>query len=683
MDSKLLKVCMVMLAAMGLSACSDDDSSDSKKCDAATYAESCVDASSYLTCVNGKVETKPCATTCTVSLVADPVTGVEVAKACQATEAQCTANVCKDATTLTVCNNGVPVDQTCANGCENNACKAETPKTCGNGKLDAGEVCEGNEFAANAKACPAGTVLVTGKTVNDITCNDQCQVVTAGVCASESAGSLKDGDPCDATLAESCDANGNAVYCAVASSTATTGTVKIMECDKGCKLVDLSELYGESYTAATCVTDADKQCTKVGQEIPYCMMYPYSDGNDYALSSYYYCAQATDESLVAVDMVYYGDGSFCDESGYDNACSTDNKVCKGATACDESYVESCKDGAAVYCDIDSGRTTGVVTTDKCGEGTTCGVADGYAYCMDPCTTENEEAVTCIESFFGVYASSTVCKKVDGKLLEVPTDFEACEASCKNGEGCVVLSEEDGKACTANACDTKDSDVLLYCYSKTYTAFSCEDTLGEEYGCATVEGKSYCYKSCDTAGETTKSCVYDEDDEVDYLVTAVCTASGDKSYDVETKELCAHGCDDTKKECIILDEKEGQTCDAETYTENCNGNDTDRPYALYCDEDDDGNAAIAAYGCKKGQVCLTMPGENFADCYAKEVTEEEKCTKVGDSRPACVDYMSGILYLSGNDVCTKLSDDSLRYVFNFEDYCLECNADGTCASVMEF
>lgn len=57
MDSKLLKVCVVMLAAMGLSACSDDDSSDSKSCDAATYAETCVDASSYKTCVNGKVET--------------------------------------------------------------------------------------------------------------------------------------------------------------------------------------------------------------------------------------------------------------------------------------------------------------------------------------------------------------------------------------------------------------------------------------------------------------------------------------------------------------------------------------------------------------------------------------------------------------------------------------------------
>lgn len=679
MDSKLLKVCVVMLAAMGLSACSDDDSSDSKSCDAATYAETCVDASSYKTCVNGKVETKLCATECTVSSVVDPATGATVVKACQAAEAQCTANVCKDATTLTVCNNGVPVDQKCTNGCENNACKAETPKTCGNGALDAGEVCDGDKFADNAKVCPAGTVLVTGKTLDDIACNDQCQVVTTGVCVSESAGALKEGDPCDKTVAEFCDANGNAAYCAFASSTATTGTIAIDECAKGCKVIDLSEWAGQEYTAAACVIDAAEQCTKVGQEIPYCMMYPYGD-EEYALSSYYYCAQADDQTYVAVDMLNYGAADFCDESGYDNACSTDKKVCKGATVCDESYVESCKDGAAVYCDIDDGRTTGVVATDECGEETTCGVADGYAYCMESCTTENETVISCLDySFFGVYASSVVCKNVDGKLLAVPTDIEACEASCKNGKGCVVLSEEDGKACTASACDTKDSDVLLYCYSKTYTALSCEAQLGEGYGCATVGGESSCYKPCTTEGETTKSCVADEY-YGDELVTSVCTASDGKLYYVESGESCAHGCDDTKKECIILDEKEGQSCDAKTYEESCNG--TDKPYALYCDEDDDGNSVITAYGCSEGNVCLSIPGENYVDCYAEKATDEEKCTEVGDSRPACVDYISGLIYLSGTETCKKMSDNSLRYVFNVENACLECNADGTCAEVWE-
>ena len=495
MDSKLLKVCMVMLAAMGLSACDDDDSSSDKNtCDTSAYVETCVDASTLSTCVNGKIEKKTCENGCENN-------------ACKAAEAQCTTNVCKDATTLTVCNNGVPVDQPCANGCENNACKAETPATCGNGKLDDGEVCDGTVFADNARVCPEGTVLATGKTVNDITCSAECSLVTTGVCAAEStpvvpdSGTVKEGDACDETFEEFCDANGNTVYCS------EDGVVGVYECAKGCKIVDLSDLAGEEYISAACSDDdLNKQCTKVGDEIPYCSTYTYA-GEEYPLAGSYYCAQAKDKSLVAVDLSEYGQGDICD-------------------------------------------------------GTTCGIANGAAYCMESCDKENEEVTACVEYYWGLIttAYTTVCQKVDGKLLAVPTTDEViCNNSCEEGKG-----------------------------------------------------------------------------------------------------------------CVIYDETEGQTCDADKYVETCNG--TDEPYLLYCYEDYYGDATVAAYPCDEGTVCLTIPGGNRADCYDKEVTAEEKCTTEGESKNACVDsYYSYI----GKDICTKMSDGTLRYVFTAEDYCDgECNDAGT-------
>ena len=80
---------------------------------------------------------------------------------------------------------------------------AEETKTCGNKKLDEGEVCDGDKFAEGKRVCPEGKVLAEGKTEADITCSDKCALVTEGVCvdAEETKtcgnGKLDEGEVCD------------------------------------------------------------------------------------------------------------------------------------------------------------------------------------------------------------------------------------------------------------------------------------------------------------------------------------------------------------------------------------------------------------------------------------------------------------------------------------------------------
>ena len=69
------------------------------------------------------------------------------------------------------------------------ACTPNAPNLCGNGKLDDGEICDGESFANDAKVCPAGT---TEKENPVFACTDKCQIDTSAACTPN--GLVKCGD---------------------------------------------------------------------------------------------------------------------------------------------------------------------------------------------------------------------------------------------------------------------------------------------------------------------------------------------------------------------------------------------------------------------------------------------------------------------------------------------------------
>ena len=74
---------------------------------------------------------------------------------------------------------------------------------CGNGKLDFGEVCDGNRFAGGSKVCPDGFVI---KNKTGFTCTSTCEIDVSNACIDENSiekcgnGQLDAGEVCDGSL---------------------------------------------------------------------------------------------------------------------------------------------------------------------------------------------------------------------------------------------------------------------------------------------------------------------------------------------------------------------------------------------------------------------------------------------------------------------------------------------------
>ena len=158
--------------------------------------------------------------------------------------------------------------------------------TCGNGKLDGDEVCDGSEFATDARPKCGG-----GMTEGNLVCNDKCEIDVAKSCISGTCnnGKLDDGEECDgeefaqgasAKCGEGktvsklvCSANctiDNDKSCVTPSETCHNGKLDEGEqCDGD--LIDTSlnkaEVCGKGKTLTTavcndaCQIDVEKSCT--------------------------------------------------------------------------------------------------------------------------------------------------------------------------------------------------------------------------------------------------------------------------------------------------------------------------------------------------------------------------------------------------------------------------------------
>jgi len=106
---------------------------------------------------------------------------------------------------VAVCADGTAADMsrvTCSDKCDFNVEAACAPSTCGNGKLDAGEVCDGGYFADGVRACPAGQMPIDAPVFR---CTSSCSVDTTLACIDNPCGNGKidAGEACDGSVFDS------------------------------------------------------------------------------------------------------------------------------------------------------------------------------------------------------------------------------------------------------------------------------------------------------------------------------------------------------------------------------------------------------------------------------------------------------------------------------------------------
>ena len=116
----------------------------------------------------------------------------------------------------------------CTSSCkiDTNECVLKSTNTCGNGKLDSGELCDGTKFVENKDSCTQWGDFASGV----VTCSADCQIVTAACVKKED---VECGDGKINRIDEECDTNtflNGSNKCSDYSSTFTSGTLKCTEC---------------------------------------------------------------------------------------------------------------------------------------------------------------------------------------------------------------------------------------------------------------------------------------------------------------------------------------------------------------------------------------------------------------------------------------------------------------------
>ena len=256
------RLMLVLGVCICMAGCTNSSESDESICDSATYVSVCMDEthSTYcmngavvpvacpegVLCVSGKCGEKTCDASqayCEGAVAVSCVSGVEQRETCAngcsngvcVTVSSCVPR-CLDGSTAVVCDDGVERQETCAFGCQGNVCLSEAscvPRcesdmtlvycedgeeqrkvceqgcvnascveaaVCGNHRLEAGELCDGDDLGAFTCHDVDGVdtrAEYTGKPA----CNASCDGVTIGTCEMTQCGNGKvqpdHGEICD------------------------------------------------------------------------------------------------------------------------------------------------------------------------------------------------------------------------------------------------------------------------------------------------------------------------------------------------------------------------------------------------------------------------------------------------------------------------------------------------------
>lgn len=257
-------------------------------------------------------------------------------------------------TSLKVCGDGLEEKASavwiCTDKCKIDASQA-CQGVCGNGKLDAGEECDGSQFDIGLKSCGTDKVEVNA---NGWVCTSACKIDSSNACALESCGngSLDDGEACDGTLydetAKKCPDGQEEKSQANWSCSNTCHVVTANACQDICgngKLDEGEECDGSLFDESK-VTCGEKQ--------------------EMTASSTWMCSGACTivKENACQDLCGNGkldDGEACDDSQF----AADAKVCPDGVA----ELEGASWGCSSLCEV--------ITENACEAGANSGGKDEY------------------------------------------------------------------------------------------------------------------------------------------------------------------------------------------------------------------------------------------------------------------------------------------------------------------
>ena len=600
--------------------------------------------------------------------------------------------------------------------------------------MDDGQTCV--KMYGYETTCGAGSACVGGKGCrplkkDDGTCKDEakqyCNDEGYAHCAfvSDSAFCYDDEDVCTELNSIHIDCDGDYLWlkiCRLADDSKTLLQVPVMknECMYGCNpSTNSCRTYRIDYESLDC-NEADKAACKTNSRDALCE----------TVGGYGFCAHADDD---------------CNES----AAEETKMRCAGASLIDDNLLTY----ACVKTDSDTYAWTKVNTVGVCEFGCSDGrclpwpteepvcTEEQKSYCAgigadscvyvpanwppykpmcynaeDVCSGNDcpDEKTVCSNNTLRAYYSSeksadratTYYDAEDGKT-------ENCAFGCNADNTACRLTSDEGDECKGQTFPVRcDGNVAVYCYNGVVTAKPCDDQ--SENGEAKV-----CFKSLNSNNFGCFSKTYFENNSCEInsewsncndtwfghaaLVNHVCvslmshdgTIAG-SGYAQTSFEYCKDasgaytGCNSDKTACLQTKDDYGDLCDADEFTERCDGN-----TVVYCDD-----GVVTTLSCDdaagggEAATCYLSSTANYAKCYTANDLITEACT-IPSSLTYCDDENythAALLTYSCAEFKTAdgLKTANLYYMADGE-YCVNdaetaytvCNNDYTaCSDVLE-
>ncbi len=485
----------------------------------------------------------------------------------------------------------------CANGCNGDECAAEINPTCesdmkkcennkaytcSNGEWDAGTECangcEGNVCASltgctdNAKKCELNRAYIC--TNNEWDSGTECTAGCDGdVCASTTDSCRPDMTKCESSKLYVCtdgewNYDSDCPHGCKGSACATQDdkcTDKAKECREDKEYTCTS---GEWDAGVSCPNGCDGNTCRTAASCP-------SEGAKR-------CADYTAQTCISGNWII---DEYCASGCNDNECAhpaDTNKNCLLADGTSKS--DYCENDYAMWCDngkwIYSNCKNEFGAAGKCG---TVKYADGgteyiSSFCYDPCEGSQQGQLKYVCSTMGEHEISLeyICLPNESSQMymwEETGNSRECAGACKVGK-CDIVDEKEGTACNSETDeDFCSGSIHMTCdpNEKIWRATDCSYQLATNAVCdldymQKTSSNNACVIPCSETEAEKTNCTQNSNGKA---IQSICKQGPNGKYYWEIEETCTHGCQENS--CLILDEKEGSSCNTESDDDTCNGN----------------------------------------------------------------------------------------------------------------
>ena len=348
------------------------------------------------------------------------------------------------------------------------------------------------------------------------------------------------------------------------------------------------------------------------------------------------------------------EGELCDIETFDDYCDGKNAVsCVGGNTMYSVSADSCADGCAVF--SISGTKVSTCT-----------------YSSDACEPGSPRRTLCLYSDLVEQGCYTTLDNSGSRYINLKVTH--CDNGCDPDTlECIKLSDSDGKRCSSNSNPRcSDGNVLVYCSDENkFTSRACQ--INGEGLCTEDAFGADCRETCTNPGETRSTCI-DNGDEVYVKYEKCVEKDGQLIFETEDIESCGWACNADKTGCFSVSEYEGESCtDADT---RCDGDTLlickeGKIVAYYCPVYDAVCATDSDEGANCYDICMN-PDENYYSCaysdtYENYINYEMQCDT--DS--------NGVVYAYAveGDVCANGCNNS----YNGCDYCTPGDIKTICST----